>query len=330
MASELNKISRGKFLTGAGAALALSLLNPAAEVARARPANFTHGIFNDEIFRAWWYGTDMGKAIDSATSRYGVKPQVVHFYGSWWSPYGQEFWPGKHLDAIASRGCQPLYTWQPDAMGYKDDSNITPWHIASGWWDGAIREFAQRSRAWGKELWVRIFHEANLRNAGQYVWQEGSPEGVIAAHRRIVDIFREEGANNVKWVWNPSADKRYSSLRAVYPGHDYVDFGGFDHYGNPDWNGGYWSSFTEQVWTPYQHIRRLTGGKPMVLGEIGQVEGREGWKGEWIRKTYQGEIPAYFPLVKSVCYFDAQYWPLSSSPSALEGYKKGVKSVVAG
>jgi hypothetical protein len=105
-----------------------------------------------------------------------------------------------------------------------------------------------------------------------------------------------------------------------------VDYTGADLYGNPAWNGGTWKSFTEIFWNPYQHLKALSG-KPMIMGEYGQIEGNSGWKGEWIRKAMAEEIQPYFPLVKAMVYFDSWgAWKLDSSASALTGYKAGIAS----
>ena len=65
----------------------------------------------------------------------------------------------------------------------------------------------------------------------------------------------------------------------------------------------------------------------MIVGEFGQIEGNAGWKGEWIRKAMQDEIKAYFPLIRGMVYFDSWEWVLSSSISALNGYKSGISTL---
>jgi len=53
----------------------------------------------------------------------------------------------------------------------------------------------------------------------------------------VVNIFRSEGVANVAWVWNantfppaPSKTKIDSDLESFYPGDDFVDWVGADHY----------------------------------------------------------------------------------------------------
>ncbi|MBU6414831.1 hypothetical protein KGQ34_01115 [Patescibacteria group bacterium] len=83
-------------------------------------------------------------------------------------------------------------------------------------------------------------------------WRNCSPranpvltkQDFIDAWRRVVDIFRQEDATNVAWVWTPNsfppppADWGIDTdLENYYPGDNYVDWVGVDHYvyGPPSW-----------------------------------------------------------------------------------------------
>jgi endoglucanase len=266
----------------------------------------------------------MGAAIDATAAQNGRKPTIVKFYGSWRATWGLGRFPLNHLQAIDAKGCQPLFTWQPEhAYGTDaEKARFTPYQIARGSQDALIRDFATQAKAWGKPLWMRIFHEADLRNHGQYIWQTGSTTDVVAAYRRTVDIFRSVGAYNVKWVWTVANANNYNAIKSVFPGSGYMDYAGTDTYGNPEWNGNVWKAFYTIFDPQYRNIGYLTT-KPMIIGEFGQVEGNAGWKGEWIRKAHVEDIPR-FPRVKAACYFDSWGWVLDSSASAREGYRRGI------
>jgi len=57
-------------------------------------------------------------------------------------------------------------------------------------------------------------------------------ETYIAAFRHIVDIFRANGATNVKWVFNVNCDNvgNGTSYLGHYPGDNYVDYTSIDGY----------------------------------------------------------------------------------------------------
>src|SRR5438093_1409419 len=52
------------------------------------------------------------------------------------------------------------------------------------------------------------------------------PSDFVGAWRRVVDIFRAEGATNVAWVWNPIEAPAVQDYTPFYPGDDYVDWAG--------------------------------------------------------------------------------------------------------
>lgn len=76
---------------------------------------------------------------------------------------------------------------------------------------------------WGQEMnlseygWLGYCNGASTTAAEKYV----------QAYRRIVDIFRENNANNIHWVWSPndrsSPTQPWNDIENYYPGDDYVD-----------------------------------------------------------------------------------------------------------
>src|SRR5205823_6909101 len=95
----------------------------------------------------------------------------------------------------------------------------------------------------------------------------------IAMWRHVHDVFVEEGATNVRWVWSPNVDYPGATpFEAMYPGDDYVDWVALDGY---NWGGsnGYtpWRSFTGVFGASYFRLARLTT-KPLMIAEVGCVE----------------------------------------------------------
>jgi endoglucanase len=322
------KISRKEALGLAGGLAVAAMAGPGSKTVEAQTTSgLVHGIYNDAIFKACWNKTDMRPAIDATAAANGRKPTIVKFYGSWRNTYGLQGFPKMHLEAIRDKGCQPLFTWQPEhAYGTDaEKARFTPYQIARGSQDALIRDFANQAKAWGLPIWMRIFHEADLRNHGQYIWQTGSTTDVKNAYRRTVDIFRSVGAYNVKWVWTVASAKSLDRMRAVFPDtstRSYHDYAGTDTYGNPEWQDGVWKAFYTIYRPQYDNIGALTQ-KPIIIGEFGQIEGKPLYKGEWIRKAHQEDIP-YFPRIKAACYFDSWDWVLDSTASAREGYRRGI------
>lgn len=116
-----------------------------------------------------------------------------------------------------------------------------------------IVRWAQTIKSRGGSQMLSYHHEAEASGSKKY----GTPSDYVAAYRHVVSIFRAQGANNVVWVWQPTAfafrvkpsDRRY--YMNWYPGDAYVDNVGFDGYnagncfGRHEWSS--IASFTDPV-----------------------------------------------------------------------------------
>lgn len=110
----------------------------------------------------------------------------------------------------------------------------SPKQIGLGVWDAYFDEFADTVKAFNSPVFISINHEMN---GTWYPYSEAAPgsENTAADYvkmwRRIVDIFRQRGANNVAWVWSPNIpDVGPVPATSYYPGDDYVDWVGVSFY----------------------------------------------------------------------------------------------------
>ena len=81
--------------------------------------------------------------------------------------------------------------------------------------------------------------------------------------KHVHDIFAQNGATNVTWVWCPNVDS-YSTrpFDSMYPGSDYVDWVCMDgyNYGTAQaWSS--WTSFSSLFRPTYDHLRRTKAGR---------------------------------------------------------------------
>lgn len=98
-------------------------------------------------------------------------------------------------------------------------------------YDDIVR-WARVIKARGGHVMVAYNHEPEAAAGGQ----KGSASEFIAAWRRVVTIFRGQGADNVEWTWQMTdwafrtapSDQRYAAK--WYPGDAYVDNIGADVY----------------------------------------------------------------------------------------------------
>ncbi|MEM7437126.1 MAG: glycosyl hydrolase [Myxococcota bacterium] len=101
---------------------------------------------------------------------------------------------------------------------------VGTWDVAenAGWgaYDDVIRGFSRWARSVDAPIYLRIGYEFD----GPH--NELEPSDYIRAYRRFVDITREEGVDNVAFVWHSYASEPYKGypVESWYPGDDYVDW----------------------------------------------------------------------------------------------------------
>lgn len=263
-------------------------------------------------------GYQFPQDIDSYTAMAGASPHFVMWFQSWNEPL---FYTSQQR-GIDARSVVPIITWSPDSS-----SSFSMQDLVAGRYDSYIIAQAKLAKSWNKQIFIRIFHEMNG------TWQTFGPTNVssqlfVVGWRHVVDIFRAQGASNVKWVWSPNVygaapSKSTRSFDALYPGDSYVDWVGLDGYnfGTP------WASWSVLYMKSYADITKLTQ-KPLMVAEWGTT-GTGGDKSAWIRDAFLKQIPLQMPRIRAVVAFDRiaeSDFRINSSPSALAAYQQAVKS----
>lgn len=99
--------------------------------------------------------------------------------------------------------------------------------VRKGEFNSVVRQFSVWAKTIDRPLYLRIGYEFD----GEHNQME--PANYVKAYRRIVDVMRTEGVNNVAFVWQSYAAPTYKGypLSAWYPGDDYVDWVGISLFG---------------------------------------------------------------------------------------------------
>jgi mannan endo-1,4-beta-mannosidase len=238
----------------------------------------------------------------------GETPRIVLYFSSWGEPFHTAF----ARTALEHRAL-PLVQIQPDDMSLAA--------IAAGRFDGYLRSYAQQVRAFRDPVIIGFAHEMN---GFWYSWGFGhaSPRAWVAAWRHVVTVFRQQGADNVTWLWtvNIMAPPGIPSPRSWWPGPAYVTWVGID---------GYYllarDSFEGVFGPTIADVRRFTG-KPILIAETG---------------IGTGHVPSAVPsLVTGIrqnhllglVWFDAPgqlNWRLEGHPAALAAFRQGITAMLA-
>jgi mannan endo-1,4-beta-mannosidase len=198
-------------LTYAGSHFVLPTTPPAVHTTLPRGSTSYLGVFEPGSPPA--YGPVAGFTVAA-----GKQPNLVGYYSGWAEPFAASF-----AEKISSHGAIPYVQIDPTLASVRG--------IAAGAYDkDYLRPYADSVREFGHSVVIGFGHEMNAP------WEPWGythvfPATFIAAWRHIVTLFREQGADNVTWLWTINADRPGTGpIDSWWPGGRYVTWVGIDGY----------------------------------------------------------------------------------------------------
>lgn len=279
-------------------------------------------------FPASGEGQTRQEAVTSFEARIGRTLEVVRVFERWDSPF-----PTTFHEFLREGGRTPILS----VKAQLNDGTPLAWSsIASAPAGSALdlqaRSWAQRVRDFDAPIYVTFNHEPEAAASAQ----SGDPEDFIDAWRRWVEVFREEGADNARFMWImtdysyfvSSPDRREAAN--WYPGDEWLDAMAIDAYNWGSCRPGIfneWKSL-EQIVEPFRQFGLAHATKPLWLAEWGSWEDPEspGLKGRWFddaRALFSRPSHAQFA---GVSYFNSGnpttdcQWFITTSTSAEEAF----------
>lgn len=152
---------------------------------------------------------------------------------------------------------------QPRPTEDAEDLNdiFSPLTFLRGNHDKTLKNLAKMMAGFGNTpIFVRFAFEMNCSD--WFSWC-GNANGFVKMWRHTVDIFRESGALNTKWVFSPNYLPYPENIKDYYPGDDYVDVVGADIY---DWEEQSPSFAVNRV---NYYLRQMAPEKPLIVSELG-------------------------------------------------------------
>jgi len=319
------QLSRRLFIGGAAA------VTSAIAIGGAPPASAAGRI----VFGAYTNGMDAyPKRLNSLSTLVGQPMSIASVFRG-----VGDIWPGP-VEASLASGRTLLVAW------YLDHHSFSYWASAAA--RAEIVAVARRVKAYGRIVAIRPWAEMN---GDWQAWRPtASPTGgfatgyaaFIAAWRNLVNVFRAEGATNVRWVFNPTTDTYpgTTDVRRIWPGVSYVNILGLDGY---NWGTGgifTWRSFANIYQIQYNRLVALAPTRPLWICEIGcadplstlnKVSAPIGQsKGQWWKEM--SLAAKKMPAVRAVVLFDIakeRDWRAASSTAALNGLRTSLTAMKA-
>jgi glycosyl hydrolase family 26 len=240
----------------------------------------------------------------------GARLNVALYYSGWRETFRSAF-----AFQARNNGAVPFIQIEP--------VNVSLAAIVAGAYDTYLEAFATSVASYGAKtgggVIIGFGHEMN---GYWYRWgyRHTSPAVFVAAWRHIVTVFRQQGADNVTWLWTVNIIDQRTGIRspaAWWPGSSYVTWVGIDgYYLHRNW------MFASLFGPTIKAVRALTLA-PILIAETGAAP--SSGQPAKIANLFAG-IRAYGLL--GFVWFDApgtQDWRLTG-PAAITEFGRGART----
>jgi mannan endo-1,4-beta-mannosidase len=236
--------------------------------------------------------------VESFAAANRVQPNIALYYSGWGESFRSAF-----ARQAASHQAVPMVQIDPGSTSLAD--------IADGYYDKYLRSYAKAVGNFGAETGQGVIigfgHEPN---GYWYPWgyKHVKPRLWIAAWRHIVTVFRQQGADDVTWLWTVNIIERAQGIISPakwWPGGKYVTWVGIDGYYHVPAQ-----RFAALFGPVIKVIRNLTVD-PILISETGALP-RAG-KVAKIADEFRG-IRAYGLL--GLVWFDVRAWRLDTKAAS--------------
>lgn len=262
-------------------------------------------------------------ALKEVEKQAGHRFELVNGYYN----LGSEF-PEEDVREIYSDGRIMMLTIFP--CSYHNLSNVTISQIVNGGYDHHIRRWAKKVKEIEEPVFINF---ASGMNADWAPWNArayGKDHDLfIEAWKRVYGIFKEEGAYNAYFVWNPHdrsyPDYKWNDPNLYYPGDQYVDWIGITGYDkgtrHEKWQVEEFDKLCSDVYTMYRKFYR---DKPVMITEL-TLDASYNERDQQLNAVFQ-HLGTKYPEVKIAVWRNNIYgrwtYPIHSSPWNKENFKE--------
>ncbi len=251
----------------------------------------------------------------------GISFHSAKWYQDWSEPFNSSIAKSFH-----DSGFVPELTWQPQQ---NDSQGVAYNDVTSGKYDSYLTASAQVVKNLGFTLRISLAPEMNTDWVAWGLGKQGNTaENHKAFWQYVVKKFRDNGANNVDWIWSPNIvyNGAPATYGQMYPGDGYVTYLGLDGYNwgtTQSWSA--WQSFKEIFQPSYRSLTALTSKKILIMETASTEIG--GDKAAWITDMF-GQLKNGFSQIQGFTWFDINKetdWRIESSQASREAFVQAVQ-----
>lgn len=227
--------------------------------------------------------------LESYEQAAGKTAAWVFFSHNWY--HGRQF-PLTTAAWIRQAGSIPYIRLmlRSEAGGEGGDGEYTLQAILDGDFDQDLHAWAQAARDFSTPLIAEYGVEMNGEwfpwngqwNGGGETTDYGDPtqpdgpERFREVYRHIIQICRDEGADNITWVFhvnnNDYPEDEWNKFENYYPGSEWIDWLAVSVYGAQTPQESEWQEFRPMMDEVYPRLAALDANKPIILAEFGVAD----------------------------------------------------------
>jgi hypothetical protein len=253
-----------------------------------------------------WDENGLRRQIQNYSSAAGKRLSVVTWFAATYEGGRIKTWNGNYADSLARvkrLGALSLikFSTQQDGATSQQKNAADLRKISMGAWDDYFANAAQVVRDFGGPVFISIDHEMN---GNWYPYSQAYPNSGVTANdfilawRRIVDVFRKNGANNAAFVWSPNVpDVGGIPFSAYYPGDSYVDWIGVSFYSGND------PLAMSTIYRTYAAKKPFFVTEWATSPEKSRYNNRFPGDAAWVKQFF-GALTTMYPRVKAISWFN--------------------------
>lgn len=257
------------------------------------------------------------KNVKEISNQINEKFDIVSLYMAWKKDIHNSF-PQSLLDSIYMQKSIPMITWEPWLNSFESESTKGK-HlyelISEGYFDQYIAGFAEKLKELHKPIFLRFAHEFDNPFYPWYVSGNDASKRFKKAWIHTYEIFINNDATNVIWIWNPWKSENVASF---YPGIEYVDWIGVNilNYGELNQDG--ISDEFVNLYQPFHNEFKNLPTTPVMISEFGTLKKNQK-QDQWFKNAFVA-IENKFKEIKSVIYFTSKVDNNIPNDSQLDQY----------
>jgi hypothetical protein len=279
----------------------------------------------------------------------GRKIAWLNFQNDWFK--GIKF-PAESVKNIWNSGAIPSIRLLPWSTYDKTDQTYSLRKIVDGKFDKELRQWAKDLKKTEIPVLIGFAGEPNgdwfpwsgAMNGGGITTGYGDksladgPEIYRDAYRYIIDLFKDEGALKVTWIFHVNSvgapNEPWNDIKNYYPGDDYIDWIGISAYGAQRWGESY-QRFVDIMQPGYDALLKLTAEeKPIAILEFGVADYLPNVnKALWIQSALYTVQQPEFSRIKAIGWWHSTWInhdgtmsaiQIDSSPESNRFYKEAI------